>query len=584
MAYVVALAISIGIFAVVAVAYDLIFGHAGLFSAASIAYYATGAYVGAIVLHDVTDQFLAGAVAAVGAAYALGWLTARVTLHLIGDYFVVGTLGLHALVLAVLINWTSVTGGSAGYFGITRPTFGSTTLPSNNAVLALVLVTLAAVSLFSWRLIGAPFGRLLHAVRDDPIALASLGYDPTRLRGSIFAASAGMSGLAGVLYASYVTFIDPSSFTLDPLILVLAMVVIGGTGTVVGPLLGALVVFVVPEVLRYVHFGALENRGYLQNAIFGALLILIVIVRPQGLLPEAVVERWRRQAAARETRAREDGPGAVSRLSVVAPEVDVQGLSKSFGGVQALRDVSFMLQPGRVTSVIGPNGAGKSTLLACIAGSYRPDAGTVQVGGVEITGRPAHELLRHGVGRTFQDPRLFGTMTVLENVDLGHPRRHGRTIASSILRPRAVAEERARIRTHSVQLVHWVGLTTHGDRPARELSGGQQKLLALARTLATQASVVLLDEPTAGVSPALVPELVDRVKELREGGHTVCLIEHQIDVVRELSDWVVVLENGEIVLQGEPESVLASKQLEDLYIGRVEADRALGQRQLSKNH
>lgn len=586
MAYVIALAMSLTIYAILAIAYDLIYGHAGLFSAASIAFYASGAYLAAIVFDRVTHQFLVGCVAGIVGSYCIGWLIGRISLHLMGDYLVIATLGIHFLIVAVITNWSSVTGGTEGTSNIPRPEFGTITLNSNAQMLALSGGLLLIAGVVAWKLVGAPYGRLLHAVRDDSSAVASLGRDPARVKRGVFAFSSALCGLAGVIYATYITYIDPSSFLIDPLILIVAMVIIGGAGTIVGPLIGSLIVFLTPELLRHLKLSDATTSSFIQNALFGALLVLLVIFRPQGLLPEPLVERLRGlrgdargDASSRASAVGADDDAAVALTELptsiasrfrergVGPIVEIRNLSKSFGGNRVVDDVSLTLQPGRVTSIIGPNGAGKTTLLSCIGGSVRPDRGTIKVGDFDTAGLPAHKVVARGVARSFQDARLFGRMTVQENVELGFQRQHGLNVMSVLSQGRAIRTESAVIEQMATELLEWVSLTHVRDREARQLSGGQRMLTALLRTIATSSSVILLDEPTAGVAPNVIPKITQFIRTLSELGHTVCLIEHRMELVEDLSDWVVVMNEGKVALEGTAAEAMASEELQRIYFG-----------------
>ena len=527
-------------------------------------------------------------------AYAVGWLIGRLSLHLLGDYFIIATLGLAFLALSVFTNWGSVTGGTQGRFGIPRPTFGPYVLNSNGQLLILSAGLLLCVFVLAWVIVGSPFGRLLHAVRDDPTAVSAIGYDPARLKRSIFALSAGLSGLAGVVYATYITYIDPSSFQIDPLILIVGMVVIGGAGTIVGALIGGLIVFLTPELLRHLQLADSTNSSFTQNAIFGFLLIVVVIVRPEGILSEPLIERWRGLRGRAGAELPSDGesaeaPGSTSdalqepaasidpgktavvesRLRVEGAEyrVEIRNVSKSFGGNRVVDDVTLTLEPGKVTSIIGPNGAGKTTLLSCIAGSQKPDGGSILVAGQEVAGLPAHRVVARGVARTFQDARLFGRMTVRENVNVGFRRRSGQTLFSAVTRLRSTRRESETVAIKTQDLLEWVTLDHLADREARQLSGGQRMLVSLVRTMATNSKVILLDEPTAGVAPTLIPRITAFIRDLADLGHTVCLVEHRMELVKELSDWVIVMVGGKVALEGTADEAMASVELQEIYFG-----------------
>lgn len=573
MDYVLSVLTLAGIYAVIALGYDLVFGHSGLFSAAPVAFYAIGAYAGALVLLHVSDQFIVGVVAAVAAAGIAGWVVAKALVRLTGDYFVIGTLGVFGLVIAVITNWYGLTKGDNGLVGIPAPQFGTSAAVSNLDLFVVMIVGLSVAMFIAWRVVGSPFGRLLHAARDESTALASLGHDPVRVQRAAFTLGAALTGLAGVLYATNVTYIDPSSFTFNLLVMILAMVVVGGTGTVVGSVLGAALVVGLQQLFTYVNITSAANAGFVQGALFGLLLVVFMMLRPRGLLPEASVEKWRRRShrvpGPEEFSDRSDEESQVKPARAVS--LEIQRLNKAFGGNQVICDVDLRLEPGRIVAIVGPNGAGKSTLVSCIVGDVVPDSGSVCANGHDVTGWQPHRLPNVGVARTFQAPRLFESMTVAENVEMGAPRACGQRMWHCFLRPGRVAQERKRIQEESARLIEWVGLTELADHAARELSGGQQKLVSLARTLATEASVILLDEPTAGVAPDLIPGIVTRVRSLRDSGRTVCIIEHRREIVAEIADWVVVMDQGRVVMEGATDDVLGSEVLEKVYLGSVGA-------------
>ncbi|MFZ5926305.1 MAG: ABC transporter ATP-binding protein [Acidobacteriota bacterium] len=251
------------------------------------------------------------------------------------------------------------------------------------------------------------------------------------------------------------------------------------------------------------------------------------------------------------------------------PEVTIEcrDLSKSFDGVRAVEEVSVEFEAGKITALIGPNGAGKTTLFHLMGGSLVPDGGEVLLRGSRISGRPSWEIARLGVGRLFQDVRVFGRLTVLENVLVGFQRQLGESFWTAVLvRPAVVRQERE-LRAEARRLLEFVGLGGMELAPAQTLSYGQQKLLALARLLAQGADVLLLDEPTAGVSPAMVQPLLALLRELARQGNTVVLIEHNMSVVLDIADWVYFMDEGEIVALGLPHEVLGDKWVREAYLG-----------------
>jgi branched-chain amino acid transport system ATP-binding protein len=232
--------------------------------------------------------------------------------------------------------------------------------------------------------------------------------------------------------------------------------------------------------------------------------------------------------------------------------LEVSGITKRFGGHVAVDDVSFRIRPGSVTGLIGPNGAGKTTVFNLIAGSLRPSAGRILLDGRRLDGEPPHRVLQRGVGRTFQVPRPFPELTVLENAMLAGQRQRGERFWQNWARPQAVASEERALRERARDLLDFVGLWPLAAEPARVLSGGQRKLLELARALVAEPRLVLLDEPAAGVSPALLESMVARIAELHRRGTTFLIIEHNLDVVMELCRPIMVMADGRLLLGGMP--------------------------------
>jgi branched-chain amino acid transport system ATP-binding protein len=247
--------------------------------------------------------------------------------------------------------------------------------------------------------------------------------------------------------------------------------------------------------------------------------------------------------------------------------LELHAVSKHFGGHRAVDGVSFAVARGTVTGLIGPNGAGKTTVFNLVAGALRPSAGRITLDGERLDGLPSHRVLARGLGRTFQVPRPFPAMTVLENVMLARARQRGERFWWNWLGPGAVAAEERATRERARELLAFVGLERWAGEPARVLSGGQRKLLELARVLMAEPRLVLLDEPAAGVSPALIEAIESRVGELHRRGVTFLVIEHNLDVVMRLCRPVLVMVNGALLLEGEPEAVRADPRVVDAYLG-----------------
>ena len=249
------------------------------------------------------------------------------------------------------------------------------------------------------------------------------------------------------------------------------------------------------------------------------------------------------------------------------PQLEVHNVVKRYGGLAAVDDVSFSLNPGEILGLIGPNGAGKTTMFDLVAGSVQPTAGAIRLGGVNIAGEPAHDRLRRGLGRTFQIPRPFPELSLLDNVLLARQQQAGERMFANFLRPRQVAAEERAAREKARELLDFVLLSRLIDEPARVLSGGQRKLLELARVLMADPAIILLDEPAAGVNATLLEVIIDRIKEINARGVTFLLIEHNIDMVSRLCHRVLVMASGQLLCEGRPEEVARDPRVIEAYLG-----------------
>lgn len=574
MEYLIGITTTIGIVAVLGVGYDLIFGYGGRFSVAPVGFYAIGAYVGGVVLTRFSDQFAVGLVLAFVAAYLTGLVLGRISLHLQVQYFAVATLGFHFAMYSLALNWRSVTGGFNGLGGIPRPIFGSQIILSNEGFLAFVLLILFLVTVTVWIVTGSPFGRSLRATRDDQLAASGLGIESVTLVRRAFAFSAGISGLAGVLHATYIGYVQPDSFRFEPLILLLSIVIIGGTGTTIGPVAGAAAIIAITELLRYLQIGTPQTSAFIQNAMYAGLLILFVLRRSGGLVREEWLSRLRNRSHGHRPPVSSPSPDARWLAQEAVPDIGelrVESVSKRFGGLQAVCDVSLVAKPGSITGIVGPNGSGKSTFLGCLSGVTHPEEGRIWLGGDEITQFPIQARATKGIVQMFQQPRLFKNLTVRENLLVAHSSLHQTSLVASLFRARRLLRLEREVNRSVDMTLQWIDMSNNSETLASKLSHGQQKLVALGRALSTSCGAILLDEPTAGVAPSLVPQLLERIRELADRGMIVCLVEHNLEVVEELCDHVMVLDQGKLIRQGGSRDVLSDPEVQRIYLGVTES-------------
>jgi branched-chain amino acid transport system ATP-binding protein len=470
-------------------------------------------------------------VAAISAALSIPAL--RVT----GPYLAMVTIAFGFIVESVSIEWRDLTGGSSGLTGIAAP-FGT----GGTALLACCLCAAALLAFHYFT--RSPLGLAMQALASAPAAARGVGINAVPVRTAAFVLAAMAAGLAGGLQAALTGFIAPSSFPFSQSILFLLVVVVGGAGRTLGPLIGSAVVVLLPELLA----GLAEYR----LLVFGAGLLIVLWAAPGGIA------------------------GALSRLvlprrsdSIVKPDIDValahiagsrgnlvaDGVRVAFGGVIAVAGVDMTAPPGRVTSVIGPNGAGKTTLLNLISGFQRPDAGTIRIGPREVTGQAAHQVARAGLARTFQTAQPFATLSVLDNVRLG------------LLRGAWRGQAPAELARALLALVEYSGAET---RLAATLPHVDRRLVEIARALGTAPAVLLLDEPAAGLNEADTVKLGRLLQSLARAGLAVVLVEHDMSLVMSISDEIVVLDAGRRIATGPPAVVRNDPAVKAAYLGATQ--------------
>jgi ABC-type branched-subunit amino acid transport system ATPase component/ABC-type branched-subunit amino acid transport system permease subunit len=551
------------LFAIMASGWNIISGFAGYVSLGQSAFMGLGAYTTALLaLHlHVTPWAMVplGGLLAAAVAAVLGVVIMRTR----GHSFVIITIAFLLILQLVTLNWTSFTGGSNG---LTLPI---TTYPrawQYAPFYYALLGVLALQVLMSWWIRRTKFGTGLVAIREDEDKAGAVGVNTAVYKVLAFVASAVMIGVAGGVYAYYITFVDyRGMFNIQNSVLLVLAALLGGRGTVLGPVLGGFAVEILKEEAN-VHFGTTQ----LNLVVYGLVMAAVVLFLPRGIVPS--IARWAQERADRAAGALASGtidlrPAAVpaqARAPGAAAErrtlLEVDGLSKRFGGLQAVDGLSFTVEEGTITALIGPNGSGKTTAFNLITGMMSADAGRVTLAGRRIERLPTWERAHLGLGRTFQITRLFREMTVLENVVAPLRRFSWGQLAADAVAGHEV--ERA------LELLDFVGMARHAQVPARALSFGQQKLVELAQVLMLEPRLILLDEPAGGINPTLIARMADRIRELnRELGTTFLIVEHNMPLVAELCDPVIVLARGRRIAHGSAAEIQRDPAVLDAYLG-----------------
>ncbi len=532
---------------------------------------------------------LAGALAA-GCGIAFG----APTLRLRGDYLAIVTLGFGEIVPIVARNWTGLTNGAAGLNGVAPPSLGGHDFGVDAVPYYYVAVGLVAVLIFtSLRLRDSRVGRAWMAVREDEVAAGAMGVNLVRTKLLAFAIGASFAGMTGVFYVAKLQTATPEMFGFPVSVMILVMVVLGGMGSVWGVVLGAMILqlmqsWFLPDLTQWLHrLGALAGSPVLRRAdlsqstelIFGVILVLMMLYRRDGLIPAgrkpAALTFAQQHATVQAAAASITLPGLQPPGGL--PLLQVQGVSVRYGGLVALNAVTLAVPEGGVLAVIGPNGSGKSTLFNVITGLTPPAAGAIRFAGADLTGAAPHRILAAGMARTFQNIRLFPSLSVMDNVLVGaHSRLRAGPVRAVLRLPPTRAEER-RARERAMELLALFGnrLTPRADQPVAGLSYANRRRVEIARALASGPRLLLLDEPTAGMNPAETIELAEQLVQLRGLGLSILVIEHKLDVVTRLADRVVVLDHGEMLAEGRPDEVRRMEAVLDAYLGRAHAESAL---------
>jgi branched-chain amino acid transport system permease protein len=533
---------------------NLIYGYAGQISLGHMAFYGIGAYTAAILMVKLGQTFWIALPAAVVLCMLAGLLIGIPTLRLRNFYLAVATLAFGIIVRVVLNRWIPVTEGPSGILGIPRPTLFGLELASEAAFYYFMLPLLLVFLYAFYRLVESPFGRGLRAIRENDVAAESLGIPITRYKVGAFALSAGIAGGAGALFATLNGFVGPSSFTEEHSITLVALLIVAGVGTFPGPVIAGLFLVVIPELMR--------DFGSYQQWLYSILLVLVIFRMPMGLggtLQARFGQRRRSDPAPREgTPDEAANPGATFGGAEL---LRLTGVSRRFGGLAAVSEVDLAVRQGELIGLIGPNGAGKTTLINLVTGAIPPSEGSIALGGTQLAGRSMSQIARAGLVRTFQTPRLFEAMTVLENVLVGVDRSApgGSLLISG-------PEERRR-RWRAAPILEDVGLGALLDTKAASIPFGQRRLLEVARALACNPALLMLDEPAAGLHSMEEATLEAELKRISARGLTVLLVEHNIGLVMRSCSRIVVLKEGRKLAEGSPGEIAADPAVIEAYLG-----------------
>lgn len=566
--------IMIGLTAIASTGLNLLVGSSGQLSIGQNAFMALGAYTTGILTSRYGWPVEAGVLIALavsgGAALLLGIALTRLQ----GLYLAVATLAFGSIVYSLISALYDLTGGGAGLMGIPPVSvMGRSLSPAGYFLVVWIIVGL--LTLVTRNLNASRVGLALRAIKGDQAAAESAGINLARFKTEALVISGLMGSLGGSLMSHHVRFIVPDLFNLKLAIDLLLMVYLGGVGTTWGAVIGATFIGVLPHLIGFTN--------QYKPMVYGLFFAVVLVFLPKGIAGlvgrvMSLIKSSGKQKSANSISRPLNAGNYLSAERVVpifqtverfkGPKLKVSDLSVNFGGLLAVDKVSFEIKTGSVTALVGPNGAGKTTVFNMICGFLRPSGGSIAFSGQGLIGLRPDQSAQLGIQRTFQVPRMFDSMTVLENVMVGrHCRTKSNTISGMLRLPGVVSEER-RSEEIALTFLELVNCQDVMECVGRELPTPRQRMVELARALAGEPTLILMDEPAAGLNETETDALANIILKLKTWGLTIILVEHDMRFIRNIADQVIVLNQGRLIAQGKPPEVLANPEVVTAYLGR----------------
>ena len=559
----------IGLFSLVVLGLVLLTGVGGLTSFGQAAFAGVGAYATGYLSSVMGLSPWLGLVAGLAVTLVLALAIGAMTLRMSGHYLPLATI-CWCLALYFLVGNLESLGKYDGLLGLPAITLGDFSFQSERRIYLLIWLAALLAALGVTRLLDSRPGRIMRALNTNrgggSTMPEAMGASTFRYKLIMFVVAALLASVSGWLYAHMQRSVNPSPFGIKFGIEYLFMAVLGGIGTVGGAFTGAALVKLAEDQLKVVLPLVFGGSGNYEIIVFGVVLVLVLRFAPDGLWP--LIARWLPAGRARAVDESVPALSARSHPARGAALLDVRKIRKQFGGLVAVNDISFAIRAGDIVGLIGPNGAGKSTTFNLVSGVLPLTSGEVELLGQRMDGRESRDIARAGLSRTFQHVKLVPDMTVLENVALGcYLRTKSGTVAAMLGLDRA---EEAQARAEALRQLRRIGLADQAHELAGNLALGPQRLVEIARALASDPSLLLLDEPAAGLRHKEKEALAEVLKQLKAEGLSLLLVEHDMDFVMKLTDRIVVMEFGRWLMEGTPAEVQASPAVRAAYLGADE--------------
>jgi branched-chain amino acid transport system permease protein len=595
---------------VAAVGLNLLMGYAKLVSLGQGGFYAIGAYATAWLTLDGGWHPLLAIAGALVICGVVGAVVAVASMQLRGPQFAVITLVLAILVERILHEGAAF-GRLAGYpnyaehdttamppmqvFGLTfEPPMIANTVAT---VMVPIVIVTALVMVLARNIARSPWGSSLSAIGESEMLASHLGVNVFRRKVSVFVVASVLGGLGGVMVTLAFAHLQPETFDIYLTITIVLAVVLGGQGTVLGPLVGAVAIVWLEQSDVLARIGRLQ-QDYVSDSWFlstaglvGVIFILTLFLMPRGIVgtlgrlaarvtggadgtatADLEIGAGLEESVGDRAQTAPDAPPLPASVPGGEPVLTIKGLSKNFGGLKAVDGMDLVVDSGEIHAIIGPNGAGKSTLANLLTGVYRPTAGSVRFLGQDATGLAPHKVARAGVARTFQTPQLFHDATVLDNVLAGFPDTGRTPLWAAALKPPSRYRRDAEMQAEAERLLDLVGLEEMTSLRASELPYGKQRALEIARALASSPELLVLDEPAAGLLATESVGLGDLLVSLRAHGYALIVVEHHMDLVARIADQVTCMDQGRLLSRGTPEEVLSDEAVIAAYLGKPTED------------